>query len=126
MHAAAPITLQHSVSREDGNSLADRLHAKVTTLHGEATASIADATQDALPTGTAARALAITLPVILPIALPTAQPIAHHPANLTNTITTKNPIGTPRIVLRLSLLIALRQAHSLKVTSLQKVSLMGR
>ena len=116
MHVAAPITLQHCVSREDGDSPVDRLHAKVTALPGEATASITDAAQATLPTGTTVRAQAIVLPIVLP----EAQAIAHCLINLTDTIPTNHPIGTPRIVSRSSPLITLRQAPSLKVPLYRK------
>ena len=122
VHVVAPITLWPYVSRDDGDNPADRLHAEVTTPPGEATENITDDTQAALPSDTTARAQAVALP----IAPPTVQLIVHCPTNLTATIAGKHPIGTPRIVLRSSSLIASRQAPSLKVPSSQKACLMGR
>ena len=121
MHAAVPTTLQHSASREDGNSLADRLCTELITLNRESTASIMDAAPPTIPTGTTTRTQTIALPIVLPIALL----IVHCPGNLTNTIAAPYPTGTPRIVLMSSLLIALRQVPSQKVPSSSYLLMMG-
>ena len=72
MYVAAQIISLHSANRGEDDRLANKLHAKVTTLPGEARASIVDATPATLPMGTTARAPAI--------AHPTAQSMAHSPA----------------------------------------------